>query len=89
MEEFAAQYPHLADNARSVHTAEDSLYNTSYETYLRGEISTYSDKMLELYGRFVVEYAMAGRNLAYDIMTNSVHLYGYENLEAAERFLGL
>ena len=89
MEEFAAQYPHLADNARSVHTAEDSLYNTSYETYLRGEISTYSDKMLELYGRFVVEYAMAGRNLAYDIMSNSVHLYGYENLEAAERFLGL
>ena len=89
MEEFAAQYPHLADNARSVHTAEDNLYNTSYETYLRGEISTYSDKMLELYGRFVVEYAMAGRNLAYDIMTNSVHLYGYENLEAAERFLGL
>lgn len=89
MEDFAGQYPRLADNARSVRSTEDSLYNTSYETYLRGEISTYSDKMLELYGRYVAEHALAGQNLAYEIMTNSVHLYGYEDLDAAERFLGL
>lgn len=87
MEEFAAKYPALADNARSVHTSEDTLGNTSYETYLRGEISTYSDKMLELYGRYVVEYARSGRNLTFAIMSNSVHLYGYEGLDAAERFL--
>jgi hypothetical protein len=87
MEEFANRYPALADNARSVHTSEDNIGNTSYETYLRGEISTYSDKMLELYGRYVVEYAQNEKNLAYDIMTNSVLLYGYEGLEQAERFL--
>ncbi len=87
MEEFAREYPALADNARSVHTSEDNIANTSYETYLRGEISTYSDKMLELYGRYVVEYARRGENLTFAIMTNSVHLYGYESLEAAERFL--
>ncbi len=87
MEEFAARYPHLADNARSVHSYDDNLYNTSYETYLRGEISTYSDKMLELYGRYIVSYAKEGKNLTYDIMTNSVHMYGYESLEAAEKFL--
>lgn len=89
MEEFAAQYPHLADQARSVRSTEDNLYNTSYETYLRGEISTYSDKMLELYGRYVVEYAAANKNIAFAIMENSAHLYGYESLDAAERFLGL
>ncbi len=89
MEAFAAKYPHLADNARSVHTYEDNLFNTSYETYLRGEVSTYSDKMLELYGRFIAEYAMEGRNLAYDTITNSVFLYGYKSLEEAERFLAL
>ncbi len=89
MEDFAKEYPSLADNARSVRSTEDHLYNTSYETYLRGEISTYSDKMLELYGRYVVEHAGAGQNLAYEIMTNNVHLYGYESLEAAERFLRL
>ncbi len=87
MEEFAGEYPALADNARSVHTSDDNIANTSYETYLRGEISTYSDKMLELYGRYVVEYAQNGRNLTFAIMTNSVHLYGYESLESAEHFL--
>ncbi len=87
MEEFAGKYPALADNARSVHTSDDNIANTSYETYLRGEISTYSDKMLELYGRYVVEYAQSAQNLTFAIMTNSVHLYGYESLETAERFL--
>lgn len=85
MEEFAEKYPALAENARSIHTGDDNIANTSYETYLRGEISTYSDKMLELYGRYVVEYAHNGKNLAFDIMTNSVHLYGYTDLDSAER----
>lgn len=85
MEEFAKKYPHMAENARSVRTVEDNLYNTSYETYLRGEISTYSDKMLELYGRYVVEYAGEGRNLAYEIMSNSARMYGYRDVDAAEK----
>ena len=84
MEEFEQNYPTLAGNARSIHTTEDNLYNTSYETYLRGEISTYSDKMLELYGRYVVEYAKNGENLTYAIMRNSVDMYGYHSLEEAE-----
>lgn len=86
MEEFAAEYPPLAENARSIHTAQDNEYNTSYETYLRGELGTYSDKMLELYGRYVVKYAGEGRNPVYDIMENSVKMYGYQSLqEAAEK----
>ena len=84
MEAFAAQYPKLAGNARSIHTYEDHLWNTSYETYLRGELSTYSDKMLELYGKYIVEYARAGKNVARDIMEESVWMYGYEGLDEAE-----
>ncbi|MCI9142141.1 MAG: DUF4125 family protein, partial [Lachnospiraceae bacterium] len=57
MEEFAERYPALAHNARNIHTTEDNPLDTSYETYLRGELGTYSDKMLELYGRYVVDYA--------------------------------
>jgi hypothetical protein len=84
MEEFALKYPYLAGNARSIHTYEDHLYNTSYETYLRGEISTYSDKMLQLYGKYIVDYSKAGRNPAKDIMEHSVLMYGYESMEEAE-----
>lgn len=87
MEEFAADYPHLAGNARSIHTYEDSGWDTSYETYLRGEISTYSDKMLELYGRYIAAHAAAGKNLAAEIMGNSARMYGYGSLEDAEEGL--
>ncbi len=85
MEEFSAGYPTLAGNARNIHTWEDTAEDTSYETYLRGELGTYSDKMLELYGRYVVEYARTGRNTAYEIMENSVKMYGYQDVETAER----
>lgn len=84
MEEFAKDYPHLAGNARLIHTYEDEPFDTSYETYLRGEISTYSDKMLELYGRFVAAVCKDGKNLAALTMENSVHLYGYQTLADAE-----
>ncbi len=87
MEAFADKYPKLAGNARSIHTYEDHLWNTSYETYLRGELSTYSDKMLELYGKYIVEYARSGKNVARDIMEESVLLYGYEGLNEAEAVL--
>ena len=85
MEEFAGSFPALADNARSIHTWEDHAFDTSYETYLRGELGTYSDKMLELYGRYVVEYARSGKNLTYAIMENSVKMYGYASIEEANR----
>jgi hypothetical protein len=87
MEEFAEKYPKMAANARSIHTSEDNPFNTSYETYLRGEISTYSPELLDLYGRFVAELAKNGKNLAYETMLNTARLYGYESVEAAEAAL--
>ena len=87
MENFAETYPHMASNSRSIHTSEDTLFNTSYETYLRGELSTYSHETLKLYGSFVVQLAKNGENLAKMIMTNTAMLYGYDSLEHAEESL--
>lgn len=83
MEEFAKAYPGMASNARRIHSYEDKPWDTSYETYLRGEMGTYSDKMLKLYGQFIVDLVKRGENLAFLIMTETVKLYGYESLEAA------
>ena len=83
MEEFAAQYPNLAEDARTIHTAEDLPYDTSYETYLRGELRTYSDRMLEMYGRCIVAHAQEGKNVAREIMENTVQFYGYQDLASA------
>ena len=87
MEEFASQYPYMAGNSRDIHTSEDTCFSTSFETYLRGEMRTYSDKTLDLYGRFIVSYLQEGKNLTKDIMTNTALLYGYESLERAEELL--
>ncbi len=85
MEEFATAYPNLAGNARAIHTSEDLPYDTSYETYLRGELGTYSDRMLEMYGRYIVEFAQNGKNVTYEIMKNTVRFYGYKDLETANQ----
>ena len=87
MEAFAKEYPKMAGNARSIRTKEDSEFNTSYETYLRGEMSTYSEKTFVLYSRFIVSLLQNGKNLAKMIMENTAKLYGYESLEKAEEWL--
>lgn len=87
MEEFAAEYPHMAANARSIHSTEDSPYSTSYETYLKGELLTYSDRTLAMYGNWIVELNRSNGNLARIIMENTAKLYGYASLDAAENAL--
>ena len=84
MESFAKKYPKMAGNARIIHTSEDTPYDTSYETYLRGEISTYSSGTLVAYGRFIAGLANEGRNLAEEIMGNTAALMGYKDLDDAE-----
>lgn len=84
MEDFARAYPKAAGNARKIHTKEDTLFQTSYETYLRGELSTYSDETLDLYGRFIAQLCRENENLAEMTMRNTALLYGYESLEDLE-----
>ncbi len=87
MEDFARKYPKAAGNARNIHTSEDTPFDTSYETYLRGELSTYSDETLDLYGRFIAGLCRRDENLAEKIMANTALLYGYASLEELERKL--
>lgn len=87
MEEFAKEFPKMAGNARAIHTYEDTAFSTSYETYLRGELGTYSDELLSLYGRFIVDLSTDNKNLAYMTMDYTAKLYGYQNVEDAERRL--
>ncbi len=84
MEEFRKEFPNLADNARDITSDNDNEYNTSYETYLKGELLTYSDELIGLYAQFIVDLSKAGKNLAYMTIENTAHLQGYKTLEEAE-----
>lgn len=88
VEELAKEYPRVVANARNLHTYEDNVIDTSYETYLRGEISTYSDKMLQLYAGYVIQCVREGINIARVTMENTAKLYGYEGLEAFQAGMG-
>lgn len=79
MEDFAAEQPDVVERMRSIHTSEDTPYNTSYETYLRGELLTYSDATLMLYGRFIAGLASEGRNLAEMTVENTEYLVRNQN----------
>ena len=85
MEDFAEDYPGIAKGGRSIHTFEDTSYNTSFETYLRGELMTYSGGTLELYESFIKDYVAREKNLTCEIMSNTAHMRGYAGLEDMER----
>lgn len=83
-EEFTEKYPHLSGQARIIHTSEDTLYDISFETYLRGELKTYSMQTLVLYGRRIVAFVQEQKNMTEEIMRYTTAFYGYKTLEDAE-----
>lgn len=78
------KYPKFVNQGRSLKTSEDNLYNTSYETYLRGELSSYSEKTVGLYFDLLMDNEKKGLNTAKIYMENVAFQYGYPDLETAE-----
>lgn len=83
--ECQERYPAIIAKARPIHTSEDTPYDTSAETYLRGELGTYSDETLLCYGRYVVSLKKEGQNLNEMICEKEVKSYGYLSLDDAEK----
>lgn len=82
--DFRNRYPGLGLAMRVLKTNEDTAENTSFETYLRGELSTYSDDTFAKYQRFVDNLRAENLNLTQMIIANTVRMYGYDSLESAE-----
>lgn len=81
---FRGRYPKLGAAMRVLTTAEDTPEDTSFETYLRGELGTYSDRTMALYEAMVEDLQAAGRNLTEQTVANTVRLGGFADLEEAE-----
>jgi hypothetical protein len=84
MEELAERYPHVGAQGRPIHARDDSTYTTSFETYNRGELSTYGAKTLRLLLDHFVGLAAAGTNPAEVILADTVAQYGFASIEQAE-----
>lgn len=88
--EMMKEYPHLRGRGRAATTAEDGVMaGSSMESYLRGELLTYSLKTLELIWKETEEAYRKGDSLLKQTITNETLFYGYKSLEAAEaRYAG-
>ena len=78
------RYPRLTAHGRSFYTRDDTRFNTSFETYLRGELRTYSPETIRLYRDMVRRMEAGGENLEQQYLLQTVRQYGYDSLEQAE-----
>ena len=81
--ELAEKYPHVVQRGRPIHTDQDSAYVTSFETYLRGELQTYSGETLRRYHDNVLAQASKGINGSKIVLEGIVKQYGYASLQQA------
>ncbi|MDR3271377.1 MAG: DUF4125 family protein [Peptococcaceae bacterium] len=85
--ELAGRYPYVSQRGRPLFSREDSLGATSVETYLRGELLSFSMRTLELYYQETVRQQAAGINGSEAILLNTVKQYGFSSLEEANEQL--
>lgn len=83
-EESAKKYPRLNGMGRLSRSREDSPWDTSFETYLRGEIQSCSPQSLRLLHAHTQDLQARGVNGAEAVLLNQAREYGYGSLEAAE-----
>lgn len=82
-QEVAGKYGRLSAKGRPLRTAEDSPYATSFETYARGELRTYSPETIALLHEHTMNQAKNGINGAEQVLQNMVEAYGYKTLAEA------
>ena len=84
MAEYEEKYPVFSLGNRELRTSSDTPEETSFETYLRGELYTWSSETVGLYREFIRRIKEEGKNLALLTMETMVKSYGYRDLDEAE-----
>ena len=83
---LAGKYPYILRRARPLRSSEDSSFATSLETYLRGELATYSPGTLRLYHEHLLKQKLDNVNGSEVTLSYMIKRYGFNSLaEANER----
>ena len=85
-EEFFKAYPIFSSMGRPLYSKQDDDEDTSIETYLRGELLSYSEKTLALYLKYILEMKNKNINLAVKNMDNLASIQGFENSQDVENY---
>jgi hypothetical protein len=81
--ELFRRFPKVTSGGRKLTSAEDTAY-PSFETYLKGELSTYSEATLRAYKAHADALAAEGKNMNEMVLAATAASYGYDSIEAAE-----
>lgn len=82
-EEFFEKFPIYSSMGRPLYSKEDDMEDTSIETYLRGELSSYSLNTLNKFFDYIKDLKL---NLAIKNMDYLAEMQGFENSEAVEKY---
>ena len=85
-EEFFKAYPIFSSMGRPLYSKQDDDEDTSIETYLRGELLSYSEKTLNLYLKYIIEMKEKNINLAIKNMDNLASMQGFKNSDEVEEY---
>lgn len=84
VEECNLKHPKFASISRDVNTTTDTNVSTSFETYLRGELSTYSPTTLVSYAKMIIDMKQHNINFILNIRNSSAIGFGYHSIDDAE-----
>ena len=84
--EFFERYPIFSSMGRPLYSTEDDNIETSIETYLRGELLSYSEKTLKLYLNYVIDSKEKNINLAIKNMDNLARMQGFNDSDEVEKY---
>ena len=82
---YENEFPGLSGRGRPLYSSQDTGGFVSFETYLKGELLTYSESTLKQYLALCRQYQENGRNLIREVMEYTVGFYGYKSLADAEK----
>ncbi len=86
-EELSRRYPYLVKRGRPIRSAQDKGLVTSLETYMRGELATYSERTLRLLLETFAKQRADNVNGSETVLHHMVRQYGYGSAEEANRKL--
>lgn len=86
-EELFRKYPLVLRQGRPIRSSSDTLFVTSLETYLKGELVTYSLKTLKLYHEHLVKEQAESINGSEITLAQTIKQYGFHSLEEANEKL--
>lgn len=88
-EELSVKFPNILKKGRPIYSLEDSMFVTSVETYLRGELMTYSQRTLEIYYKNILKQQSENINGSEITLFYMLKQYGFNSLEEANERLKL